>query len=281
MIVVVAWVDRRLLWLSLLGFLDVGCVSLDKPDEVQACSAAGTCSNSLNKVPTEDARRDVTSAPADLPSDRSGKPDLAPDTATPDLGKDNGTSNSFFGGEDLAPDKSSATESVNGPEPGPEPSIEPASGPEPSTGAEPRPEPSMRPESGPESGPEPGPDPGREPAPEPLPDAGTSDLPPASNCAVFYGTNPLKGAAGQPPSVDTLSSFCIATCDDIDGWGCANFAGRTISVNGTDVSCGATLTKKNGYYVFRASAGTLSYATIYWWGPRASTCPAPADGVFP
>jgi hypothetical protein len=250
MVVCVAWVDRNLLWLSLLGFVDVGCVSLDKPAEIQACSAAGTCSNEPRRATGEDTRRD-------LAGDQGVKPDLAPDPVRPDLGKDSDTSDFFYDGEDLAADKSSATGSMNGPEPGPEPSMRP------------------------ESGPEPGPDAARDLAPELAPDARSSDLPPANSCTLFYGTNPPNGSAGQPPSEDTLSSFCIATCDDIDGWGCANFDGRTISVNGTSASCGATLTKKNGYYVFRASAGTLSYASIYWWGPRASTCPAPADGVFP
>ena len=280
MIVDFVWVDRLnvrgLPWLLLLGFIPIGCVSLDKPNEVQTCSATGTCSDEPSRVPSEDAKKDIKSAPADLVNDHVGegdagqlneKPDFAPEMATADLGNDDAAPDSVSVSgsivttatvaEDVAPDKSSPTEPANGPEPGPEPSM------------------------GPGPGPEPGPDANRESAPETLSDAGTSNLPPASNCTIFYGNSPPGGSAGQPPAVRTLSAFCIATCDDIDGWGCANFDGRTISVNGTTVSCGATLTKKDGYYVFRASAGTHSYATIYWWGPRASTCPSPPNGVFP
>jgi hypothetical protein len=277
MIVYVVWVDRRFLGLPVLAFLAVGCVSLDKPSEVQACAATGTCSNEPSKVLGEDARRDVKSSLLDLASDKNvardagllaTKPDLASDVATPDLGTGNNVWDSLAGAEDGAPDKSSApapanTEPANGPEPGPEPAMTP----------EPRPEPS--------AAPEPGPDASREPGPEISPDTASSDLALADSCTIFYGATPSSGSAGHPPSVNTLSAFCIATCDDIDGWGCANFDGRTISVNGTPVSCGATVTKKNGFYVFRASAGTLSFAAIYWWGPQASTCAAPASGVFP
>jgi len=272
--IVDVWVDRGLPWLPLLGFLAVGCVNLDKPNQVQACSARGTCSNEPST--SEDARRDVKSPLADLASDQDGKqdvglggekpdlaPDPAPDLASPDLGKDGAPSDPFSGSEDVVPDKAPATEPANGPELGPEAS--------------------MRPEPGPEAsmGPEPGPDAGRDTAPESPPDAASSDVPAASGCTIFYGTDPPTGSAGQPPIAGTLNAFCIATCDDIVGWGCSNFDGRTITVNGATVSCAATVTKKNGYYVFRASAGTLSYASIYWWGTRASTCPAPADGVFP
>ena len=81
-----------------------------------------------------------------------------------------------------------------------------------------------------------------------------------------------------------MAAFCVATCDDIAGWGCSNDQGRTYTVNGAVVACGATIAKKNGYYVFQVSAGTNASASIYWWtgsNPWAASCPAPAGGVFP
>jgi hypothetical protein len=268
------------------AFVGVGCVNLDKPSEVQMCSATGTCSDDPIKAPTVDANRNADTAVADLTHDQNstgrdagevkGGPYLSPDMAAPDFGKDMTVEGAApLAGpeakdatvvEDVVPEDSPAAK------PGPE-----QPGAEPPTGPELGPEPSMGPEPGPESAKEPG----LEPAPEPSQDGGSSDSPQSNNCTIFYGSNPTKGAAGQPPAVDTLGAFCLATCDDIDGWGCSNFDGRTISVNGTTVSCGASVTKKNGYYVFRASAGRLSYASIYWWGPAASACPAPPGGIFP
>jgi xyloglucan-specific exo-beta-1,4-glucanase len=59
---------------------------------------------------------------------------------------------------------------------------------------------------------------------------------------------------------------------NVAGWGVSNFAGRTISVTvngaGTAVtSIGAPLPAKGAsdYYHFSSSAGTYSYASVYWW----------------
>jgi hypothetical protein len=106
------------------------------------------------------------------------------------------------------------------------------------------------------------------------------DLPPdsASNCSIFYGSG---SSQGHPPAVGSTDAFCIATCDDIAGWGCSNFDGRTVTVNGAAVKCGDTITKKNGYIVFQVSAGTNVSAGIYWWvngTAWATTCTAPAGG---
>jgi hypothetical protein len=58
----------------------------------------------------------------------------------------------------------------------------------------------------------------------------------------------------------------------VNGWGVSNFTGRTISVtvNGTGTAVttvGALLPAKNAsdYYHFSSSAGSLSYASVYWW----------------
>ena len=67
------------------------------------------------------------------------------------------------------------------------------------------------------------------------------------------------------------------------GWGCSNFdSGRKVTVNGTAVNCGDALTKKDGYYVFRVTAGSntsIKSAGIYWWASTwATSCAAPAGG---
>jgi hypothetical protein len=102
-----------------------------------------------------------------------------------------------------------------------------------------------------------------------------------TNCTIFFGTE-MTGGAGHPPPPGNNNAFCIATCDTIDGWGCSNFGGRTVSVNGAAATsvCGGALTKVNGYNVFKVSAGSSGDATIYWWGTYATSCPAPDGGLF-
>ena len=132
---------------------------------------------------------------------------------------------------------------------------------------------------GPDTTPSPdvGPDIGKDIGPD-LPHDVTS--PPPSNCVIFSGTT------GNPPAPNTTAAFCLATCDDVQGWVCNNFAGRTMTINGVATACSEGvsqpgLTKKNGYNVFRVSAGTSTSANIYWWGTFNATCPAPDGGVFP
>lgn len=106
----------------------------------------------------------------------------------------------------------------------------------------------------------------------------------SSNCTLFYGASPSSGAQGHPPGPGTSAEFCVATCDDIMGWNCSNFdSGRKVTVNGVVVNCGDSITKKDGYYVFRVSAGsnpTMKSAVIYWWTNNgwATSCAPPADG---
>ncbi|MGC4066994.1 MAG: S8 family serine peptidase [Polyangiaceae bacterium] len=83
---------------------------------------------------------------------------------------------------------------------------------------------------------------------------------------------PCSGAitvtGGQSGNFNTTSAVCYRTADDILGWGCSNFSGRTITVNGTTVSCGAIpLPAKwsDGYRYFAISAGSYPWASFYWW----------------
>ena len=91
-------------------------------------------------------------------------------------------------------------------------------------------------------------------------DGGTSDAAdaPSSSCTVISG--------GSTGSFGTTNAYCFVTCDDIAGWGCSNADGRTVSANGTVVSCGSPLTAVNGSYQVEVTAGTYTYASIYWWG---------------
>jgi len=66
---------------------------------------------------------------------------------------------------------------------------------------------------------------------------------------------------------NTTGSVCKRTSNNINGWGCSNFAGRTVKVNGVAMTCGNTPlpAKVNGYYYFDVSAGSYSWASLYWW----------------
>jgi hypothetical protein len=89
-----------------------------------------------------------------------------------------------------------------------------------------------------------------------------------------------------PNGFGTTGSYCIATCDDIQGWGASNMAGRSLLlINGQqiDLSTGVgsmplpTPKVMDTYTVFQVSAGTYDYARVYWWG-TAHVCAAPAGG---
>ena len=54
---------------------------------------------------------------------------------------------------------------------------------------------------------------------------------------------------------------------DINGWGCYNFEGRTLTVGGVARTCGQMPLTRNadGYYYFAATAGQYPWAGIYAW----------------
>ncbi len=280
-------VDKRILgFLSAMllpGLLAVGCVSLTKPKVVsEKCptSTSPTCSDDPNQSnpPGDDAKNDTAEdSPSDQPWGEETaivKPDAgldvpptAPDTAdVAEVNKDTRAD-----GTDTASTPYDAqADKEPGAEPGPElPRAEP--GAEPKSGPEPGPEPSV------EAGLEPGPEPGPEPAPEPGPDGPPG---PCSNpTLIAMGSGKTQGNF----SLNTVDAICVYTCDTILGWNCSNFAGRTVVVNGTTMTCTdgknqAALTPKNGYNVLQISGGTYSFAAISWWGSPATSCTAPAGG---
>jgi hypothetical protein len=80
-------------------------------------------------------------------------------------------------------------------------------------------------------------------------------------------TNPITFSGGQSGNFNTTGAVCYRTTATIAGWGCSNFNGRTVAVDNVSVSCGGTMPARwsDGYYYFVISAGTYSYASIYYW----------------
>jgi endoglucanase len=90
-----------------------------------------------------------------------------------------------------------------------------------------------------------------------------------------------SGVAGAPsngtcsPVADIASGMsfanagpvCLRVTLDIAGWGCSNFEGRTLKVNGTTVACAEfpLPSKVDGAYYFDVSAGEHDYASLYWY----------------
>ena len=76
---------------------------------------------------------------------------------------------------------------------------------------------------------------------------------------------------GNTGNFDNTGAVCFRTSQTVNGWGCSNFGGRTISVNGgaASTSCGAgpfPLAKSSdGYTYFAATAGTYAWANLYVW----------------
>jgi len=89
--------------------------------------------------------------------------------------------------------------------------------------------------------------------------------PPTTPCA-----NPVT-FTNQTGNFNTTGAICLRTSSTVNGWGCSNFTGRTVSVNGgaATATCGAgpfPLAKyTDGYTYFSVSAGTYSYASLYSW----------------
>jgi hypothetical protein len=115
-----------------------------------------------------------------------------------------------------------------------------------------------------------------------LPDAAADTAPDPFACSSISVMS--GGATGNVGSTD---GFCFVTCDDIAGWGVSNLDGRQIKVNKVAVAAGdMPLPASTGgtFYLFQVTAGTYSYASIYWWngaGGAQATCPAPAGGFLP
>ncbi len=87
------------------------------------------------------------------------------------------------------------------------------------------------------------------------------------------GTGPCPNAItvsnGNSGNFNTTGATCYRTAATINGWGCYNMAGRTVSVNGgaATATCGAMPIAKwtDGYTYFAFTAGTYPWAGFYYW----------------
>ncbi len=73
--------------------------------------------------------------------------------------------------------------------------------------------------------------------------------------------------SGNTGNFNTAGAVCYRTNGNINGWGCYNFDGRTLTVGGVARTCGQMpLTRAaDGYYYFAATAGAFPWAGIFAW----------------
>ena len=66
---------------------------------------------------------------------------------------------------------------------------------------------------------------------------------------------------------NTTGPVCYRTNATINGWGCYNFDGRTVTVGGQARACGQMPLARSpdGYYYFAATGGTFPWAGLYTW----------------
>jgi mannan endo-1,4-beta-mannosidase len=73
--------------------------------------------------------------------------------------------------------------------------------------------------------------------------------------------------SGNTGNFNTTGAVCYRTNTNINGWGCFNFDGRTLTVGGVARTCGQLpLTRAaDGYYYFAVTAGQFPWAGMYSW----------------
>jgi len=73
--------------------------------------------------------------------------------------------------------------------------------------------------------------------------------------------------SGNTGNFNTSGAACYRTNANINGWGCYNFDGRTVTVSGVARTCGQMpLTRAaDGYYYFAVTAGQFPWAGLYAW----------------
>jgi GH35 family endo-1,4-beta-xylanase len=66
---------------------------------------------------------------------------------------------------------------------------------------------------------------------------------------------------------NTTGPVCYRTNATINGWGCYNFEGRTVTVGGQARTCGQmpVTRSSDGFYYFSATGGTFPWAGLYTW----------------
>jgi hypothetical protein len=82
--------------------------------------------------------------------------------------------------------------------------------------------------------------------------------------------SPITMTGGQSGGFNTTGAVCLRTSATVNGWGCANFQGRTVSVNGAAAgsTCGAgpfpLARYSDGYTYFAISGGAYAWASLYY-----------------
>jgi endoglucanase len=93
--------------------------------------------------------------------------------------------------------------------------------------------------------------------------SGTCSAPPQSGEPCSPAVTKTGGGTGN---FETTGAVCYKTTQNLSGWGCSNFTGRTVLVNDVAVTCGAPLPAQvGGAYYFEVSSGQYPWASIYWW----------------
>jgi endoglucanase len=66
---------------------------------------------------------------------------------------------------------------------------------------------------------------------------------------------------------NTTGAACYRTAANVNGWGCSNFDGRTVTVGGQARTCGQLPVTRSadGYFYFSVTAGTYPRASLYTW----------------
>jgi len=74
-------------------------------------------------------------------------------------------------------------------------------------------------------------------------------------------------SGGSSGPFNSMSGVCLRVTEPITGWGCSNFDGRTIKVNGMPLTCSQVPlpAQVDGAYYFDISAGMFDYASMYWF----------------
>jgi hypothetical protein len=77
---------------------------------------------------------------------------------------------------------------------------------------------------------------------------------------------PVQDTTGANDTLNTTGPACLRVAAPLMGWGCSNFDGRTVKVNGESLACAAPLPAAiDGVYYFDISAGMFAYAELYWF----------------
>ena len=78
--------------------------------------------------------------------------------------------------------------------------------------------------------------------------------------------NPIT-FSGNTGNFNTTGAVCYRTSATINGWGCSNFDGRTVTVGGAARTCGQLpLTRSSdGFTYFSVTAGTFPWASLFTW----------------